>query len=125
MFNTTRRDRIQFAKFLVVGVVNTGFSYLIYVAALGLGFNYAIANLTALLIGIVFSFKTQGAIVFGNSQHRRFYRFVLVWTLIYVCNIFLISRFMAMGLDPYVSGACAIPFTTFLSYLSQKFFVFR
>ena len=116
---------VQFSRFVVVGVLNTAFSYAIYAGMLYAGFNYAIANLTALALGILFSFKTQGALVFGNTENRRLYRFVLVWTVIYACNLFLITRFVALGFNAYVSGALAIPFATVVSCLAQKFFVFR
>ena len=120
-----RADLVQFARFVVVGLVNTAFSYAIYAGSLYAGLGYATANLAALVLGILFSFKTQGAFVFANTDGRRILRFVVVWALIYGCNLFVISRFVAIGFDPYLSGALAIPFATILSYLSQKFFVFR
>ncbi len=120
-----RPDLIQFARFIVVGIVNTAFSYGIYACLIYFGLNYAVANLVALVIGMVFSFKTQGALVFANSENRRIFRFMLVWTFIYGVNIFVISRFIAFGFNPYVSGALAIPFATVLSFIAQKFFVFR
>ena len=120
-----RRAALQFVRFVIVGIVNTAFSYAIYAALLYAGMNFAAANLTALVVGILFSFKTQGALVFGNEGNRRLVRFVLVWSLIYAVNLFLITRFMALGFDSYTSGALAVPFATVLSYLAQKFFVFR
>jgi putative flippase GtrA len=116
---------IQFARFVVVGLVNTAFSYLIYAGLVFLGVNYAVANLLALMVGILFSFKTQGTLVFANLGNRRLFRFVLTWAIIYAFNVFLISRFNRMGFDSYASGALSIPFATVLSYLAQKFFVFR
>jgi putative flippase GtrA len=118
-------DLMQFGRFVVVGVVNTAFSYAIYALLLYFGLNYAFANLTALVIGILFSFKTQGALVFANSENRRIFRYVLVWTFLYAFNIFVISQCIQLGFNSYVSGALAIPFTTLLSYVAQKRFVFR
>ncbi len=107
------------------GVVNTGFSYTIYACLVYLGVGYAIANLIALIIGILFSFKTQGIFVFNNSNNRRLYRFIIAWTVIYLVNFFLIGQFIALGFNPYVSGALALPFATLLSYFEQRFFVFH
>ena len=53
------------------------------------------------------------------------FRFVLVWTLLYLFSIWVISRFIAFGFDAYASGALSIPFSTVLSFIAQKFFVFR
>ena len=116
---------IQFAKFLVVGLVNTAFSYGIYAGLVYLRLNYALANLVALVLGMAFSFKMQGALVFANSENRRIFRFVAVWVAIYAFNIFVISRFLSLGFNSYVSGAMAIPFSTVISFVAQKFFVFR
>ncbi len=115
----------QLVRFVLVGIVNTGFSYAIYAGLLFFGLGYAIANLIALLVGILFSFKTQGILVFNNSDNRLLFRFALAWSLIYLFNIFIIGRFIAFGLNPYISGALALPFAVLSSYFAQKYFVFR
>lgn len=115
----------QFVRFVLVGILNTLFSYAIYAGLVYLGLGYAVANLIALIIGVVFSFKTQGMLVFNESNNRRLFRFVVVWAVIYLFNIAIIGRFIALGLNSYVSGALAIPFSTLLSYIGQKYFVFR
>lgn len=115
----------QLIRFGLVGIVNTGFSYAIYAGLVYLGLGYASANLIALVIGILFSFKTQGVLVFNNSSNRRLIRFVLAWTIIYLLNIFIIGRFIAVGFNAYIAGALALPFAIVFSYLAQKYFVFR
>jgi len=79
----------------------------------------------ALVTGILFSFKTQGRLVFHNSDHRLLGLFVLSWVVIYLCTITLIGRMIALGLNAYSAGAFAVPIVTVLSYLTQKYFVFR
>ena len=112
-------------RFILVGILNTSFSYLIYASMLFVGLGYQIANFIALVIGILFSFKTQGHLVFNNPDNRLLGRFVLSWVLIYVCVIVLIGRIIAIGFDAYSAGALALPFSVTLSYLAQKYFVFR
>lgn len=112
-------------RFLVVGVINTSFSYGIYAGMLLLGFGYAIANLTALLLGILFSFKTQGHLVFDNPSNNLIGRFILAWAFIYFATITLIGSLMHQGFNAYIAGVLALPFSTVLSFLAQKFFVFR
>lgn len=111
-------------RFLLVGGVNTAFSYAIYVVALYLGVTYALANLCALLLGILFSFRTQGALVFGNRDGSLIWRFAAAWGVIYIFNIGLIGLLLRAGLDAYVAGAVALPFTSVLSYFIQKRVVF-
>ena len=115
----------QFLRFLVIGLVNTTFSYGVYAILIFVGLYYAIANLAALLLGLLFSFKMQGRFVFGNSDNRLFWKFLFAWSLIYFATIALIGELISVGFNAYIAGALALPFTTVLSYLMQKFFVFR
>lgn len=117
--------RISLVRFILVGGLNTGFSYLIYAGLLFVGLGYALANLLALVAGILFSFKMQGRFVFRNQDNRLLGRFILSWALIYLCTITLIGRLVALDLDAYSAGALALPVSVLLSYLTQKYFVFR
>jgi len=112
-------------RFLVVGGVGTAFSFGLYACLLFVGANYAVANLVALVAGILFSFKMQGTFVFGNKDNRLIGRFVLCWALIYGANVVFIKRMMALGLNSYVAGALTIPAAAVVSYLAQRFIVFR
>lgn len=112
-------------RFVLVGGLNTTFSYLVYALLIFIGLDYQLANLLTLLVGILFSFKTQGHLVFNNPDNRLLGRFVLSWALIYVCVITLIGQLMALGFNAYAAGALALPMSVVLSYLTQKYFVFR
>ena len=112
-------------RFVVVGVLNTGFSYLIYALGLWAGLPYALANLLACVLGIFFSFRTQGALVFGDADNPKLWRFFLVWIAIYLVNILLIKFIISLGLNAYGAGALALPFIVVLSYLLQRLVVFR
>lgn len=117
--------RSQILRFLIVGVFNTAFSYGVYASLIFLGVGYAVANLAALLLGILFSFKTQGSWVFQTPDNRRIWRFILGWGVIYLVSITLIAQFIGIGFNAYVAGILALPFSTVLSYLLQRFFVFH
>lgn len=114
----------QFLRFVLVGCVNTGFSYGLYAFFLWLGLNFALANLLAFSISILFSFSTQSRLVFGNHDWRLLLRFVLVWCAIYLFNIGLIALLMRMQMSAYLAGALALVPVTLLSYLLQKLVVF-
>lgn len=117
--------RQRWFRFLFIGGMNTLLVYFIYAFFIFLGLNYALANLISLIIGILISFKTQGTFVFNNPHNTLFLRYLLSWMLIYVVNIAFIAGLMTFGLDAYISGALAIPPITLLSYLMQKYIVFR
>ena len=120
-----RETQWQFVRFVVVGVANTAFSYGTYVLFVHLGFNYAIANLISLVLGIPVSFITQGRVVFKDTDNRRLVRFILVWAVIYGVNIFVIGLLISIGFNAYASGAIALPVNVAISFVAQKFFVFR
>jgi putative flippase GtrA len=112
-------------RFVLVGTLNTAFSYLIYAGLLFAGLDYKIANLLTLILGVLFSFKTQGHLVFNNPDNRLLGRFVLSWAFIYVCVTAVIGKIINFGFDAYWAGALALPFSVVLSYLAQRYFVFR
>lgn len=114
----------QLVRFVLVGGMNTGFSYALYALFLWLGLNFALANLLAFVISLVFSFVTQGSLVFRNLALRLLWRFVLAWVLVYLFNIGLIAVLMQTGQSAYLAGALALVPVTMLSYLIQKFVVF-
>jgi putative flippase GtrA len=117
--------RFQFIRYVVVGAVNTGFSYGVYAALLFVGLDYRVANLLALLLGILFSFATQGKFVFKNATRVTFAKFVIAWLLIYLVNISIIALFLRAGMSAYLAGACALVPVTLLSYFVLKLAVFR
>jgi len=114
----------RFVRFLIVGTVNTFLSYGLYAALLFVGLSYIYANLIALIAGIIYSFRSQGAFVFYNRDKRRFGRFVVSWGVIYAANVLSIKEIMELGFDPYVAGAMALPLIVVASYFIQKLFVF-
>ena len=119
------RDSRLLVRFVLVGLLNTGFSYSVYALFVWLGFPYALANFVALVLGIVFSFRTQGSLVFRHAGWSRLRRFVPVWLAIYLVNIALIGLLMRLGFSAYMAGAMALVPVTALSFLSNRYFVFR
>lgn len=115
---------LQFARFIVVGVLNTAFSYSVYAAMLFVGLTYTLANLVALLVGVLFSFRTQGRWVFHNRDDRLLVRFAACWGLVWLINIGLISVLVRGGLNAYGAGALALVPVTVVSYFLQKLLVF-
>ena len=115
----------RFLRFLLVGVVNASFSYAVYALLLFAGLQFALANFLAMVCGILFSFQTQGRLVFENKDQRLIWRYAFFWCLLYVCNIALIKLMLMGGLDAYSAGALALPVMAMLSYFMQKLLVFQ
>jgi acetyltransferase-like isoleucine patch superfamily enzyme len=114
----------QLAKYAIIGTGNTAFSYSIYAAGIYIGLNYKTASLVGLLIGILFSFKTQGIFVFKNSDNNLIFKFIANWIILYLCMILFIKAFIDLGFSQYLAGIISLVPSTLLSFLSQKYFVF-
>jgi len=116
--------KLQFIRYVLVGIGNTLFSYGLYAALLFIGFEYRIASLLALVLGIAFSFTTQGTVVFRNATRVTLVKFVVAWALLYLFNISLIALLLRASLSAYLAGAVATVPVTLLSYFVLKLAVF-
>lgn len=116
--------RHQFLRYVLIGIGNTVFSYGAYAALLFVGFEYRVASLLALVLGIAFSFTTQGTMVFRNATRITFVKFVVAWALLYLFNISLIALLMRASMSAYLAGAIATVPVTLVSYFVLKFAVF-
>ena len=116
--------RHQFLRFVFVGIGNTAFSYGVYAALLLVDLDYRVASLLALVLGIAFSFTTQGTVVFRNATRITFVKFVFAWMLIYIFNVSVIALLMHGSASAYLAGAIATVPVTLISYLVLKFAVF-
>ena len=117
-------QRSLIVKFVLVGSLNTAFSYCVFASLVYVGLAYAVANFVALLLGVAFSFRTQGAWVFRNRDKRLWLRFTACWAVIFIFNIGCIAALMHAGLNVYRAGAVALVPSTIMSYFVQKIFVF-
>ena len=114
----------QFAKFLVVGLVNTIVGYSIFSFFIFINLHYALASLLATLLGILFNFKTTGVLVFKNRDNSLIARFFLVYAVVYILNIISLKFFNDLNINMYLSGAILMVPLAVLSFILNKKFVF-
>ena len=115
----------QKLRFVIVGGFNTGLCFLVYAGLLRAGLAIWLANFLALLFGIGVSFLTQGRVVFGNRDPRRFVRFAASWFIISGLQTAVIELLVRRGLGPTVAGLLVLPGAAVVSFLAQKWFVFH
>ena len=115
----------QFFKFALVGLLNTGWSYVTYAGLLYAGLEYGLASLITIVVSVGFGFLTQGTLVFGGATREALPRFVLVWVLIYLAYLGVVAGAQRIGLNNYIGGLMATPMVAILSYFLQRRFVFR
>lgn len=116
---------LQPLKFILVGVVNTAWSYALYAALLYAGFSLGLASLLTIAGSVVFGFLTQGCLVFGGTSTRAIARFATVWAFIYVVYLGIVLMAERCGINNYWGGLLAVPMVAVLSYVLQRHFVFR
>ena len=112
-------------RFVLVGGFNTGLCYLVYATLIWANLPFWLAHLGAVSSGFVLRFTTQGRIVFGSSDPRRFARFVASWAVVYAARTATIGVLMQFGMSPLVAGLIVLPAAAAASYFIQKSLVFR
>lgn len=122
----------QGSSYLIVGVVQLGLDWAVFVAATALGVPVAPANLLGRLCGMLLGFWLNGRHTFAEQgQHRlgwrRFARFLALWLLLTGISTVLLSvAAHRLGLShawlakPLVEGGLAV-----VSFLLMRRFVFR
>jgi len=116
----------KFIRFVLIGGVNTVFGYSAYAFFIYLGINYQIAIPLSTICGILFNFKTTGSIVFENKNNKLFLKFLAVYGFIYLVNINLYKLLLVrIGDRPYAIQALLLPVIVVLSFMLNKFLVFK
>lgn len=113
----------RFLLFLVAGAANTAFGYAAFGALIRFGAGPTLAVLGSTAAGILFNFRSFGA-VFGGADPHRFLPFVAVYAGLFAANVALLHALIAGGLSPMIAQALAVPPLAILSFLLMRGFVF-
>lgn len=114
-----------FVRFILVGILNTIFGYLVYAISLFIGFNYFFATLFSAVLGVLFNFKTIGKLVFDNSNNNLIFKFIACYCVIFVFNIFLLWIAATSNMNLYYAGMVVTAIGALLSYIINKNWVFK
>jgi putative flippase GtrA len=115
----------QALRFLVAGLVNTGFGYIAYVFFLALSVPPVIALGMATAIGALFNYFSTGLFVFKHRTLDRLPRFLTAYTVIYAINALLLHWFVEQGFAPALVQIVLLPVVAIASFLVFRFGVFR
>jgi putative flippase GtrA len=112
-------------RFLVAGLVNTGFGYAIYAVFVLLGAPLALAVAGGTVLGFLFNFLSYGGFVFGSTSRRLLPRFLLFYLALGGLNFVLLRALGWLGLGPLLAQAMLLPVLAACGYLGMRNFVFR
>jgi len=115
----------QLLRFLIVGGLNTVFGYSLFAALTYFGMPYPAAIGLATIGGVLFNFQSVGRLVFDGAPRSRFWRFVGVYTVIYLLNLGGVRFALGLGANVYVANAITLIPLSLIAFLLNRRFVFN
>ena len=112
----------RFARFLVVGVVNTAIGYGLYalfLLATSLDPQGALA--LAFALGVLWNYLTTARFVFGTRGYSRLPAYAVAYLAVYALNAQALRMAVAAGWNPLLAQALLVPFAAVLTYLAVSF----
>jgi putative flippase GtrA len=123
IIDAERRDLL--IRFVAIGFVNTAFGYGLFAVLYATSQSYRAAIVLATAGGTLFNFLTTGRLVFSNAKLSRLVPFVLCYGFVAAVNIALVDLGVAVGLNPFIGQAFALPVTVGLAFVINDRIVFR
>lgn len=115
----------QIINFILIGILNTIFGYSLYALFIFIGFNYILSVFFATVLGVLFNFNTISKYVFISTDKKLIFKFSSVYFVVFIVNIALIKVFKLLSLNEYSAGLLAIVPVACLSFMLNKFFVYK
>lgn len=113
-------------KFLITGLLNTGVTYLIYLALIAHGLDYNTSLAIVYLIGISIGFCLNKFWTFAStSSHSNLHWYIVLMAIVFLANLALLNIFVSLRLfNPQLGQLVSIGIITLLNYYVQKNWVF-
>jgi putative flippase GtrA len=115
----------NFLRFMLTGLLNTGFGYASYAALVLTGMPLWLAVGAATLLAILFNFYSYGGLVFGKTQKRYMPAFLAFYAALGLGNYLALRALTHAGIGPLVSQAILVPLLAITGYLGMRLLVFR
>lgn len=129
MGSKKRNSIIQFIKFNIIGIINTGVTYLIYAFLVYIGFHYRLALGLEYCCGVVISFVLNKKFTFKNSEKsnlKMFLRMVITYVGVFIVNWGMLElNLKVLKMDEYIGQIVAQSIIAISSFFAQKIFVFK
>lgn len=115
----------QVLMFLLIGILNTLFGYSVFSFFIYIGMHYIAAAFLSTCVGVLFSFKTMGQFVFNNANNKIIFKFAFLYLILFFFNIMILKGMQFFCSNMYVNGLIAITTLACISFIMNKYFVFR
>ncbi|WGR93372.1 GtrA family protein [Bradyrhizobium sp. ISRA443] len=118
------RTLVNFVKFVLVGIGNTAFGYLLFALLYLLLGSHQLDITLAAACGVVFNFHSTGRLVFRNRKLSALLPFMAGYTAVWLVNILLLNELTALAISPPAAQLLALPLLVLLSYAINRYLVF-
>ncbi|WP_313569077.1 GtrA family protein [Acetoanaerobium noterae] len=117
----------SFLGFALVGAINTGFSFIIYILLLRLDLYYILASILAYIAGIAVSYLLNTKFVFKEEKTiKNLSKFVSVYLTALVINTGLLYALVNLiGFNPVLGQIGVTCLVLFYNYVLQKLWTFK
>jgi len=117
-------------RFLIIGGINAGISYIIYAIAIYLigGAHYQICVALQWIISSVFSFTNQKLFVFCTKGHwvKEYLKCCTTWVVSYFVNAVLLEIIIKLFIrNVYIAQIISIFLASIVTYVLFKYFAFK
>jgi len=115
-----------FFRFLLTGVLNTIFGYLIFCLFTYLIGNAYVSVTLSTIAAVLFNFRTYGKLVFKSHDNSKIVRFFAAYLFIIATQMVLLKGLAYFGItNPYLAVALLVLPMATLSFIILKKFVFH
>ena len=123
-----RQLRVQFLKFIALGVMNTAVSLIVIYVLMKIGLNYRLSNFIGYIAGLINSFIFNNVWVFKTKKNliKEGLTFIIVFALCYgVQYLMLLLMVERYDINKYVSQFLSMGIYTFLNFILNRIFTFK
>lgn len=113
----------QFIRYYQAGIINTIFGYTIVAAMIAVGINVYVAQLLGHTAGTAFNYFTYSKYAFRDEQGS-IGRFIASYIINYLFGLAALAASLQFIRSPYIAGAIAVIFVSFVNYFILKKLVF-
>lgn len=114
-------------RFVLIGVVNTVFSYTIFAGLIYFQVQVEYALILSTVAGVIFNYFSYKGVVFKRkASAESFIKHVVVYCVVYFFNIqmlFLISKFFTQ--NTYLAQIICIPMLVMISWVLMNKWVYK
>ncbi len=130
LISNNKETGIQFIKFSLIGFLNTGIHYGIFLFLFRLlGIHYLLASVTGYFGGLINSFALNKLWTFQTKETRKkveFAKFVIINILALLINVGSLKYFVNyLDMLPEIALIISIVISTMTNFIGNKLWVFR